>query len=144
MAFRIGNGDHVNAMSRSFPALRGRQGFTLIELVVVLAIVALLLALATPRYFHSIDKSKETVLKANLALTRDSLDKYYGDNGKYPDQLATLVEKKYLRTLPMDPITESTTTWIIVPPADSEKGAVFDIHSGAEGNGSDGTPYREW
>jgi general secretion pathway protein G len=144
MAFRIGNGDHVTAMSRSFPALRGRQGFTLIELVVVLAIVALLLALATPRYFHSIDKSKETVLKANLALTRDSLDKYYGDNGKYPDQLATLVEKKYLRTLPMDPITESTTTWIIVPPADSEKGAVFDIHSGAEGNGSDGTPYREW
>ena len=53
-------------------------------------------------------------------------------------------EKKYLRTLPMDPITESTTTWIIVPPDNPEKGAVFDVHSGAEGNGSDGTPYREW
>jgi general secretion pathway protein G len=134
----------VNVMSRSYPSLRARQGFTLIELVVVLAIVALLLALATPRYFHSIDKSKETVLRANLALTRDSLDKYYGDNGKYPDQLATLVEKKYLRTLPTDPITESATTWIIVPPDNPEKGGVFDVHSGAEGNGSDGTPYREW
>lgn len=134
----------VTDMPKSFSSYRARQGFTLIELVVVLAIVALLLALATPRYFHSIDKSKETVLRANLALTRDSLDKFYGDNGKYPDQLATLVEKKYLRTLPMDPLTESTTTWIIVPPDNPDKGAVFDIHSGAEGNGSDGTPYREW
>jgi general secretion pathway protein G len=125
-------------------SLRRRRGFTLIELVVVLAIVALLLALATPRYFHSIDKSKETVLKANLAATRDSIDKYFGDNGKYPDQLSSLVEKKYLRSLPMDPITESTTTWIVVPPDNADKGGVFDLHSGAEGNGADGTPYREW
>jgi general secretion pathway protein G len=134
----------VTGMSTSLKSFRSRRGFTLIELVVVLAIVALLLALATPRYFHSIDKSKETVLRANLALTRDSIDKFYGDNGKYPDQLATLVEKKYLRTLPMDPITESNSTWIIVPPDNPDKGAVFDVHSGAEGNGADGTPYREW
>ena len=121
-----------------------RQGFTLIELVVVLAIVALLLALATPRYFHRVDKSKETILRSNLSATRDVLDKFYGDNGKYPDQLDTLIEKKYLRSLPFDPITESSTTWIIVPPDNPEKGGVFDIHSGAEGNSSDGTPYREW
>ena len=121
-----------------------RQGFTLIELVVVLAIVALLLTLATPRYFHRVDKSKETILRSNLSATRDVLDKFYGDNGKYPDQLDTLIEKKYLRSLPFDPITESSTTWIIVPPDNPEKGGVFDIHSGAEGNSSDGTPYREW
>lgn len=120
------------------------SGFTLIELVVVLAIVALLLTIAAPRYFHSVDKSKETVLKANLAMTRDSLDKYFGDNGKYPDKLDALVEKKYLRSLPLDPITEDTTSWIIVPPDTPEKGGVFDIHSGAQGNGSDGRPYSEW
>ncbi|MFZ2266973.1 MAG: prepilin-type N-terminal cleavage/methylation domain-containing protein [Azonexus sp.] len=121
-----------------------RRGFTLIELVVVLAIVALLLALATPRYFHRVDKSKETILKANLAATRDVLDKFYGDNDKYPEQLESLVDKKYLRSLPYDPITESSTTWIIVPPDSPDKGGVFDIHSGAEGNASDGTAYSSW
>lgn len=121
-----------------------RSGFTLIELVVVLAIVALLLTLATPRYFHSMDKSKETILRANLAATRDAIDKYYGDNGKYPDTLETLVTKKYLRSVPLDPITDSTTTWIIVPPDQPEKGGVYDLHSGAEGNGFDGTPYKGW
>lgn len=134
----------VNGMRNDSPARRLRQGFTLIELVVVLAIVALLLALATPRYFHRVDKSKETILKANLAATRDVLDKYYGDNDKYPEQLETLVEKKYLRSLPYDPITESTTTWLIVPPDSPDKGGVFDIHSGAEGNSSDGSPYSTW
>lgn len=129
-------------------ATRGRsrrvRGFTLIELVVVLAIVALLLALATPRYFHRVDLSKETILKANLAATREVIDKFYGDNGKYPESLETLVEKKYLRGLPVDPITESATSWIIVPPDDSEKGGVFDLHSAAQGNGSDGTAYATW
>ena len=134
----------VDAMQNTFPASLFRRGFTLIELVVVLAIVALLLALATPRYFHRVDKSKETILRSNLAATRDILDKYYGDNDKYPEQLETLVEKKYLRSLPYDPITESSTTWIIVPPENPDKGGVFDLHSGAEGNASDGTPYREW
>jgi general secretion pathway protein G len=128
------------------PSLRqiATRGFTLIELVVVLAIVALLLALATPRYFQRVDKSKETVLKANLATTREVIDKFYGDTGKYPDQLDVLVAKKYLRALPFDPIVDSSTAWIIVPPDNPEKGGVFDLHSSAEGNGSDGTPYREW
>jgi len=136
----------VKPMSESF--IQGRRkkgsGFTLIELVVVLAIVALLLTIAAPRYFHSVDKSKETVLKANLSMTRDALDKYFGDNGKYPDKLDALVEKKYLRSLPLDPITESTESWTIVPPDTPEKGGVFDIHSGAPGNSADGTPYSEW
>jgi general secretion pathway protein G len=123
---------------------RCNSGFTLIELVVVLAIVALLLALATPRYFHRVDKSKEAVLKANLATTRDVLDKFYGDTGKYPDDLQILVDKKYLRALPYDPIAESSTAWQIVPPDSAEKGNVFDLHSSAEGNASDGTPYSSW
>ena len=123
---------------------RGSKGFTLIELVIVLAVISLLLTIAMPRYFHSVDKSKQTILKSNLASTRDALDKYYSDTGKYPDQLAALVSQKYLRSLPFDPLTESTTTWTIVPPENLEKGGVLDIHSGAPGNGSDGTPYSAW
>ena len=128
------------------PLLRqwARRGFTLIELVVVLAIVALLLALATPRYFHRVDKSKETVLKANLATTRDVIDKFYGDTGKYPDTLEVLVTREYLRALPFDPIAESSSAWIIVPPDNPEKGGIFDLHSSAEGKASDGTNYGEW
>lgn len=130
----------MNSSARSLAA----RGFTLVELVVVLAVVGVLLALVTPRYFQRVDKSKETVLKSNLAATRELIDKYYSDHGKYPEQLETLVEKKYLRSLPIDPITESATTWVIVPPEPPEKGGVFDLHSGAEGNASDGTPYKDW
>ena len=129
-------------MNRSQPW--SSKGFTLIELVIVLAVISLLLTIAMPRYFHSVDKSKQTMLRSNLASTRDALDKYYTDNGKYPDQLAALVTQKYLRSLPFDPVTESTTTWTIIPPENLEKGAVLDIHSGAPGNGSDGTPYSAW
>jgi general secretion pathway protein G len=121
-----------------------QQGFTLIELMVVMAIVALLLSIVTPLYFHRVDKSKETVLKANLTITRDVLDKFYADTGKYPDRLETLVEKKYLRSIPADPITESALTWIIVAPDSPDKGGVFDIRSAAEGVASDGTPYKSW
>ena len=120
------------------------KGFTLIELLVVMAIIATLLTLAMPRYFHSVDKSREAVLRQNLSETRRALDKFYGDNARYPDSLEELVSKKYLRSLPQDPVTESTTTWEIVPPESTETGAVYDIHSGAPGNALDGTPYRGW
>ena len=121
-----------------------QRGFTLVELLVVMAIVALLLTIATPRYFKSLEKSKENILRQNLALTRESLDKYYGDMGKYPDTLEMLISKKYLRKLPIDPITESTATWIIVQPEMQDKGNVFDIRSGAPGNATDGTAYGDW
>ena len=123
---------------------RRGAGFTLIELLVVFAIVALLVSIVAPRYVNSVEKSKETVLKQDLFTMRDALDKYYGDTGKYPDALEDLVSKKYLRKLPVDPITESAETWAIVPPEDTEKGGVFDIHSGAPGNARDGTPYSSW
>jgi general secretion pathway protein G len=126
---------------------RGRRkkpaGFTLIELLVVLGIIALLLTLAVPRYFQSIDHAKETVLTDNLMIVRETIDKFYGDTGRYPESLDELVEKKYLRTLPVDPVTESSTTWVIVPPEDATKGNVYSIKSGATGNTSDGKPLGE-
>lgn len=121
-----------------------RNGFTLIELLVVMAIIAMLLSLAAPRYFNSLDKSKEAVLRENLAMTRQALDKFFGDNGKYPDSLDDLVTKKYLRGLPMDPLTGSASTWIVVPPDGLDKGNVFDIKSGSPDKSMDGTAYKDW
>jgi general secretion pathway protein G len=126
---------------------RGRSlaGFTLIELMVVLAIVALLLSVAVPRYFSGLQRSQEGVLRANLAATRDALDKYYGDTGRYPDSLEQLVQARYLRALPVDPITESASTWILVAPDRPDRaGVVFDIHSGALGKAHDGSNYSDW
>jgi general secretion pathway protein G len=120
-----------------------RHGFTLIELLVVLSIVALLLTLAVPRYFQSIDASKETILAENLRITRETIDKFYGDTGRYPESLEELVEKKYLRALPVDPVTESATTWIIEPPNENAKGNVYGIKSGASGNTRDGKPFAD-
>jgi general secretion pathway protein G len=120
------------------------RGFTLIELLVVLAIIATLLTIALPRYFSSVEKSKEAVLRENLYVTRDAIGKYYSDKGKYPESLEALVTEKYLRGLPMDPVTESTATWVVLPPEDPKKGAVYDVKSGAPGKASDGTLFSEW
>jgi general secretion pathway protein G len=120
------------------------RGFTLIELLVVLAIVATLLTLALPRYYGKVDAAKETVLRENLRTTRDLIGKFYGDMGRYPDSLDELVERRYLAALPLDPITESATRWILVPPPEGYKGAVYDLKSGAPGDGSDGRPYAQW
>lgn len=125
-------------------ANRQGRGFTLIELIVVMAIVALLISIAVPRYFGNLEKSRETALLQTLGVTRDAIDKFYADNGKYPEDLAMLVSKRYLRSLPFDPITESNSTWALVPPEDPEKGGVYDLRSGAEGAGRNGTPFREW
>lgn len=121
-----------------------KNGFTLIELLVVLSIIALLLTIAMPRYFSSVDNAKEAALRQDLALIRDALDKHYSDNGKYPDNLEDLVSKHYLRVIPPDPITESIATWRAIPPADTAKGNVYDIKSGAPGKAKDGTLYSEW
>lgn len=125
-------------------ARRWGPGFTLIELLVVMAIVALLGSIAAPRYFSSLAKSKETALQQTLSATRDSIDKFYGDTGKYPDNLEALVADRYLRSLPFDPITESNATWTVVPPNDPAKGGIYDLHSGADGVGRNGKPFRDW
>lgn len=129
------------------PGFRARAahcGFTLIELLVVMAIIATLLTLAVPRYFASVERSKEAVLKQNLATLRDSLDKYYADTGRYPDSINDLVTKRYVRKIPIDPITESDSTWIPVAPPDAGKGAVYDVKSGAQDQARDGTFYGDW
>ena len=121
-----------------------RKGFTLIELLVVLAIVSTLLLLVAPRYLHKVDASKEAVLRDNLRTVRETIDKFYGDQGRYPDSLEELVDKKYLRGLPMDPVTESTKTWELVPVPEGYQGTVYDIRSGAQGVSQDGRKYAEW
>ncbi len=121
-----------------------QTGFTLIELLVVMAVIALLLSLATPRYFGSVEKSREAVLRENLYLMREALDKYYGDNGAYPDTLDTLVSRRYLRNVPLDPVTGESTTWVTVPPEAPAKGGVFDVKSGAPGTARDGSEYKDW
>ena len=118
-------------------------GFTLIELLVVLSVIALLLSLAAPRYFQHVDRSREVVLKENLATVRDAIDQYHADTGQWPADLPALVARRYLRALPADPITESTETWVAVPPSDGSEG-VMDIHSGAEGTGQNGIEYAQW
>lgn len=123
---------------------RRKSGFTLIELLVVMAIIATLLTLAVPRYFASLEKSREAVLHANLTLMRETLDKYYGDKGVYPASLDELVASRYLRSVPTDPITQSNTTWIVVPPAQPDMGGVYDVKSGAQGNARDGTAFLDW
>ncbi len=143
MVFPIANGERIPRRWHGHARWR-MAAFTLIELLVVMAIIAVLLTLAAPRYFTTVQKSKEAVLKQNLSIMREALDKYYGDKGVYPASLQTLVEEKYLRGTPMDPITGSAGSWVTVNDDDPETGGIYDVHSGAVGIGRDGVPYREW
>jgi len=124
--------------------VRRAAGFTLIELLVVMAIIATLLMLAVPRYFASEQRAKEAVLKENLYQLRDAIGKYYADKGKYAESLDALASEKYLRAVPVDPITESATTWVAVRPEDPQKDGVADVRSGAPGKAADGTLYSDW
>ena len=121
-----------------------RSGFTLIELLVVMTIIATLLTIAVPRYFRSLERSREAVLHQDLTTLRESIDNFYGDTGKYPETLAVLVEKHYLRAIPVDPMTKTTEKWVVTLADEPEDNGVKDIHSGAEGSGQDGVPYALW
>ena len=110
-----------------------RKGFTLVELMVVLTIIALLISIVAPDYVGRTRRAEEAVLKQNLATMRDALDKHYADAGKYPTSLDDLVAKRYLRSIPKDPFTDSASTWVPVPPQDARKGNVWDVHSAAKG-----------
>ena len=124
--------------------MKKNRGFTLIELLVVLGIVALLLTLAVPRFFPSVDRTRETILAENLRTMRAVIDQFHADTGRYPESLEQLVDKKYLPRLPFDPVADSDAVWVIVPPEDPSRGNVYDIRSGAEGKGRNGKPYSEW
>ncbi|QSN61908.1 MULTISPECIES: prepilin-type N-terminal cleavage/methylation domain-containing protein [unclassified Caballeronia] len=120
-----------------------RRAFTLIELLVVLAIIATLLTVVVPRYFGQADKAKETVLHENLAAMRDSIDHFRADQGRYPQSLDELVQKHYLREIPLDPVSMSRATWTVEQPADGTPG-VYNVRSGAKGKAKDGTDYSAW
>lgn len=163
MAFPIETGDGSMArfgsfvVFHSYPRARGDgrwhmrlewtrrgHGFTLIELLVVLSIVALLLTIVTPRYMGSIDHAKEVALKENLKVMRLSIDRFHGDKGRYPESLAELVKERYLRAVPPDPITDSATTWVVVPVDEPESEGISDVSSGAPGSAKDGSVFSEW
>ena len=122
---------------------RARSGFTLIELLVVLAVVALLLTVALPRYFQGLDIAKERVLLENLRTTREAIDRFFADTGRYPESLEELTEKRYLKAAPFDPIVESSARWTLVPPAGESNGRVYDLKSSAEGVSRSGKPFAE-
>lgn len=133
------------------------RGFTLLELIVVIAIIGILATIAMPAMKDMPRRANEAVLKTNLRTIRDVIDQFYGDKGHYPPSLDALVESGYLRKIPIDPITKRTDSWTTVleevdadQPADSGDGAadqqpgIVDVHSGAEGLSLGGTPYKEW
>jgi len=120
--------------------MKKRSGFTLVELMVVLTVIALLLSIVVPDYVGRVKSAEEAVLRENLTLMRDALDKHYADAGRYPGSLDDLVSKRYLRAIPPDPFTRSPATWVAVPPPPGQtpdKGRVFDVKSSAKG-------YETW
>jgi general secretion pathway protein G len=124
-------------------------GFTLIELMVVVALISVLAGMGVVMYRNSVLRTKEAVLHEDLFRMRDAIDQYYADKGKYPASLEALVADGYLRQVPKDPITNSSETWQTIPaepnPGDpTAEVGIFDVKSGAEGSAIDGLPYNEW
>ena len=120
------------------------RGFTIIELLTVMAIIGILASIATPSFQRSIIRAKETSLRSSLFIIRDVLDQYYADHGAYPDTLEILIEKKYIRAVPIDPFTKTHESWILIPPEGEEITGVYDIHSGSNKISLYGIPYNEW
>jgi general secretion pathway protein G len=123
---------------------RARGGFTLIELIVVMSIIATLLTIAVPRYFKSLERSKEAVLRQDLAVLREAVDKFNADLGHKPETLAELVEHSYIRSVPVDPFTKTANNWIATMSDDSDSPGIVDVHSSAQGAAIDGTSYLAW
>ena len=122
----------------------GARGFTLIELLVVMAILATLLTLAAPRYFDSLERAKEAALRTDLRLMREAIDKHRADTGRLPESLQLLAQARYLRAVPLDPVTDRSDTWVIVPVPDGSTPGVYDVRSGAQGTARDGSAYASW
>jgi general secretion pathway protein G len=126
-----------------------RRGFTLIELMVVVALIGVLAGMGVVQYRNSVVRTKEAVLREDLFRMRDAIDQYYADKAKYPASLEALVSDGYLRQVPKDPITNSSDTWQTVPsepdPSNPEaEGGIFDVKSGSDGTSIDGSRYAEW
>ena len=128
---------------------RSCRGFTLIELMVVMAIIVILAGIGVALYANSVTRSKEAVLKEDLFRMRDAIDQFYADRNEYPQSLEALVAEKYLRFVPVDPFTNSTDTWQVTL-ADPDPGnpsadvGVFNVKSGSDRAAIDGTLYADW
>ncbi|HET9576103.1 MAG TPA: prepilin-type N-terminal cleavage/methylation domain-containing protein [Nitrospira sp.] len=122
--------------------LQEAKGFTLIELLIVVSIIGILATLAAPSYQASVVKAREAALRQDLFTLRDVLDQHRADQGKYPPSLQSLVSAGYLRAIPKDPFTNSDTSWQEM--TDATEGGVFDVFSGSEFVGTNGTPYNRW
>jgi general secretion pathway protein G len=123
---------------------RTGRGYTLIELLVVMAILATLLSIAVPRYVASVDRAREAALRTDLRLLREAIDRHRADTGRLPETLQRLAEARYLRSVPIDPLTDSAATWLVVPHPDGATPGVYDVRSGAPGLSLDGTAYASW
>lgn len=126
-----------------------QRGFTLIELMVVMAIITILITIAVPIYQKSIIRAKESVLRSNLASIRNMIDEYTVDKQKAPETLQDLVTDGYLRQIPQDPMTQSSETWKIImedtPVGGSNSSpGIYDVRSGSDKKSLDGTPYSDW
>ena len=124
------------------PGIFDSRGFTLLELMIVVAIIGILATIAAPTYQASVIKAREAVLRQDLFTLRDVLDQHRADQGKYPPSLQALVSAGYLRAIPKDPFTNSETTWQEM--AEATEGGIFDVFSGSEFVGTNGTPYNRW
>ena len=127
----------------------GDQGFTLVELLIVISLISILAAMGLVQYRNSVTSSREAVLKTDLFRMRDAIDQYYADKGKYPSSLDSLVSDGYLRKIPPDPFTQSADTWQTVPAEPdpnnpSSEPGVYDVKSGAQGTALDGSSYSDW
>jgi general secretion pathway protein G len=121
---------------------QSEQGYTLLEMMIVVTIVGILATLAEPTWQESVTKAREASLKLTLFNMRDVLDQYRADHGKYPQALSEVVTAGYLRQMPADPFTKSPTTWQEIP--SETEGGIFDVHSGSPFVGTDGTPHNQW
>jgi general secretion pathway protein G len=129
------------------PKRDGERGFTLLEMITVVSIIAILTAIALPNYKAAIIQAKEAVLREDLFQFRDRIDQYYADKGKYPESLEALLEQGYLRAIPTDPMT-GAPDWTVVPaepdPDDPDLTGIYDVKSSSAGVSLGGTPYSEW